>query len=237
MFLKSIKCLSNDDDGADNLLFSCAGCAFFIMLWQWLFPTVIPFTTFEFFTVDIANIARSMWAMIPLFCYGLLINIPGYMSGIKSSYTRNELFVEGTKISLFAGIVEELIFRWIFFYSAIIAIAVVDFILLGFIFPYGILGALYNWILIPISSFLTAGYLDTWLYHIDSWVIGAAIISANGKFRDGHSYQGCLGYLTSWFAGMIFFYIMFTGGIFAAIVVHFFYDFFICTTAAICKGR
>lgn len=238
MFLKSIKCLSEEQENTGCSMVATAVFGLFVILfWQWIWPTVIPFTTFQFFTFDIAKIVHAAWAMIPLFCYGLLINVPQYLKKEKLPHTKNDLFVDGTIISLWAGIAEEIIFRWILFFTAIIFIGIFDWILLGFMFDYGFIGLIYNWILIPIANFFTAGYLSPWLYHEHGWIIGAAIISANCQFRDGHSYQGCLGYLTSWFTGMIFFYIMFTCGIFAAMVVHFIYDFAIFTVAAITRGR
>jgi hypothetical protein len=61
---------------------------------------------------------------------------------------------------------------------------------------------------------------------------GAALLSSNGRFRDGHLYQGTIGWIDAWFCGMILFYIMFKWGLFAAIIVHFFYDFFLFTMLA-----
>ncbi|HMO22056.1 MAG TPA: hypothetical protein PKC98_13950, partial [Candidatus Melainabacteria bacterium] len=53
------------------------------------------------------------------------------------------------------------------------------------------------------------------------------LISANSRFRDGHKYQGFLGWVNSWFLGMVFFYMTLTYGLVAAIAVHFLYDMII----------
>ena len=235
--MKSIRCLSEEENSGCSLI--ATGVFFFliILLWQWLWPDVIPFVTFEFFRFSITDTVNAAWALIPLFCYGLLINVPNMLKKEKLPLTKNDLFVEGTKISLWAGIGEELLFRWLLFFGAIISISVFDWIFFGFMFEYGLLGLIYNWIFIPIANFLTFGYLTPFLYHSSGWVVGAAIVSANGQFRDGHQYQGCLGWLTSWFAGMIFFYLVFTCGIPTAIIIHFLYDFIIFTAIAITRGR
>ena len=71
------------------------------------------------------------------------------------------------------------------------------------------------------------------LFHPSSWAVGAAVISANAFFRDGHKYQGILGVLNSWFAGMFFFWMMFAHGLWAAMVVHFTYDVVVFTVATL----
>ena len=59
------------------------------------------------------------------------------------------------------------------------------------------------------------------------------MLYTNAFFRDGHRYQGPIGVLNSWFAGMFLFWIMFTYGLPAAILVHFMYDFLIFSLGAI----
>ena len=79
----------------------------------------------------------------------------------------------------------------------------------------------------PVVNFLTLGHLQPYLLGSLGWAVGAAIISSNGKFRDGHAYQGLFGWINAWFCGMFFFYLMFTYGILASIIVHFLYDILI----------
>lgn len=81
----------------------------------------------------------------------------------------------------------------------------------------------------PVANFFTLGLLSDQLTNPANWAIGAAIIASNGFFRDGHKYLGWFGFLNSWFIGMFFFYLMFTYGLPAAILVHFIYDFLIFT--------
>tara|TARA_Y100000310_G_scaffold343290_1_gene450203 strand:- start:1500 stop:2417 length:918 start_codon:yes stop_codon:yes gene_type:complete len=86
--------------------------------------------------------------------------------------------------------------------------------------------------LCPLANWATLGYLKDFLFHPHSWAVGAGLVSANAFFRDGHKYQGLFGVVNSWFGGMIFFWILFTHGLIACMVVHFLYDFSIYATVA-----
>lgn len=89
-------------------------------------------------------------------------------------------------------------------------------------------------LLIPIADFATLGALHEHLYHPHSWAVGAAILSSNAVFRDGHKYQGPFGIINSWFGGMVLFWVMFNYGLLAAMCIHFLYDFvYFCTIALI----
>ena len=81
--------------------------------------------------------------------------------------------------------------------------------------------------MVAASSFLTLGTIDNILYHPFGWFVGAGIILANAKFRDGHKYQGKFGFINSWFIGMYLFWLMFEYGLVACIVIHFLYDMLI----------
>jgi hypothetical protein len=136
-----------------------------------------------------------------------------------------EILFAGFGISLWAGVMEEICFRWLLFIAAIVLIPVFDWLLLGFIGLH-----IVQWIfeiLSIVANFFTLGYLETYLLNGHGWAVAAAIMSTNGQFRDGHRYQGLIGLTVSWFMGMYFFWMMFTYGLIATIVVHFLYDFFI----------
>jgi hypothetical protein len=99
-----------------------------------------------------------------------------------------------------------------------------DYILGGFIFEHGLVWLLYSFVLSPIADFFTFGILHEQLSGADTWFVAAALLMANSQFRDGHKYQGLLGLVNSWFIGMYMFYLLFTYGLVAAIVVHLIYD-------------
>ncbi len=74
------------------------------------------------------------------------------------------------------------------------------------------------------ANWASLHYLQEYFSHATGWAIGAAMLAANAKFRDGHKYQGMLGWINSWFMGLYFFWLMFNYGLPAAIVVHIVYD-------------
>ena len=61
------------------------------------------------------------------------------------------------------------------------------------------------------------------------WFVGAALLSANAMFRNGHKYQGPIGIVNSWYIGMFLFWIMFQFGLIVAIIVHILYDVIVFT--------
>ncbi|EKD52898.1 MAG: hypothetical protein ACD_61C00204G0001 [uncultured bacterium] len=81
-------------------------------------------------------------------------------------------------------------------------------------------------VMIPAINWLTLGKLSGQLFGY-SWMVGAALISANGKFQDGHSYQGCIGWVNSWVIGMLMFCFVFSFGLPFAMLIHALYDILI----------
>jgi hypothetical protein len=85
----------------------------------------------------------------------------------------------------------------------------------------------------PLADWVTLGLLHDYLFHPHSWAVGAGILASNALFRDGHKYQGLLGWVNSWFLGMYFFYVLFSFGLGAAVLIHFAYDMGIFATRAL----
>ena len=226
--------MSDEDKSGSNFI-SKAACAFiFIGVLVFFWPSLIaPFSFFEFWTIK-----GSLWEAVknawPLYLWG--IGATTVVLVIKRDSLRDEdpveIFLGGTVISLLAGVLEEIAFRWLIFFSAIVIIPFVDRLLLGFMGIH-LIKWIYVIVLCPIANFFTLGYLEQYLLNGYGWAVAAAIISANGDFRDGHRYLGPLGYVNSWFLGMYFFWVMFNYGLIAAIIIHFLYDFFIFCTGAL----
>jgi len=88
----------------------------------------------------------------------------------------------------------------------------------------------YDTILIPIAYYATFKQAEPVLYggYPALFVYGAFL--ANMWFRDGHKYQGLLGWVNSWYLGMVLLYAMLTYGLLTAIVVHALYDILIHVT-------
>lgn len=134
------------------------------------------------------------------------------------------VFGKGAWISLNAGLFEELMYRWLRFSIAMITLPFFNLI------TFGLLRWVYENILIPVANWATFNQLNDVLHDPKGWVVGAAIISANGVFRDAHEYQGWFGQLNAWFMGMVLFYVMFHHGLLAAIGVHILYDLIVFST-------
>lgn len=193
-----------------------------------IWPTAIPFGLFEFWRLQ-GSIPEILLASWPLFAWGFLINF------IVLVRTKNHpelnrdaeiVLAAGFFISVRAGVFEEIIFRYFLFYGEIWGVQLTNWLFFGFL-GFGIPELIYNLVVAPVANFFTLGLLELYLFNGFGWAVGAAIIGSNGKFRDGHIYQGWLGWVTAWFAGMLFFWLMFQYGIIASIIVHFVFDMFV----------
>jgi hypothetical protein len=175
-----------------------------------------------------ANLFEGLGKVWFIFAWGVVVTL---LAGIITSrmprdYSPSYVLGHGIWVSLNAGVFEELIYRWLRFSVAMITLPFFNLI------TFGLLKWAYQTFLIPIADFATFGALHDYLFHPASWVIGAAIISANGSFRDGHEGNGWFSYVNSWFIGMVFFYLMFNYGLFTAIIAHVLYDVAIFVVSA-----
>ncbi len=194
-----------------------------VLLFMAIWPSIFPFSFLEFWTIEKWS-NDVFWNAWPLFAWGVGVTT------IVSLVTRNEAhhnrFAEqflskGFAISLMAGVFEEIVFRWLLFFLAIPLVIFLNGI------TFGLYGWFYETVLGPIADVTSLGKLHHMLFGEYGWVIGAAIVSANAQFRNGHTYQGLLGLINSWFIGMFLFLIMFEHGLPMAIAIHFLYDMFI----------
>jgi hypothetical protein len=135
-------------------------------------------------------------------------------------------FVRGLWLSLNAGFFEELIYRWLVFFTAMITLPFFNFI------TFGLVKWWYTAIAVPVANWSTFHALEPWLLHQENWAFGAAIVSASVSFRDGHKHLGVFGWVNSWFGGMVMFYLVLNYGLVTAIVAHAVYDAIIFTIKA-----
>ena len=213
--------------------------ALLVGLWalQWvsqLWGGVSYFSLEQLWTSE-GTVRDGLNAVWFIFIWGAAVNLYyGFRSVDElTRFSSAHILSAGAWISLNAGVFEELAYRWLRFSIAILSLPVINFILFGFIpGQMGLLHWLYEYILLPIADFTTFGALHDYLFHPASWVIGAAIISANVKFRAAHRYAGILTWINSWFIGMVMFYLMFNYGLLTAIIAHVMYDLFVFGTAA-----
>ena len=191
----------------------------------------IPYKFFHFWKIEggLLEAIKHSWV---IFLYGILINLwisTNRQQSHEELRTAEDLLLGGTMVSVWAGVVEEICFRWIIFYGVMCTLQLLNFFFFGWL-GFGLLDFIYSWALVPVADFARFEYLQPQLKSEFGWFVGAAIISSNGRFREGHAYQGFRGYVASWFLGMFFFWIMFNYGLLEAIVVHFLYDFLIFFT-------
>ena len=201
---------------------------------KWFWPSLIPMGGFELWH---ATGALWDWRVAGkwLFAWAIGVSLVIYLiSGTDGDNEPSEILSKGFAISLRAGVVEEIAFRWLIFMYSMAGLYIANWILGGFNEDY--LG-LVRWfnvkILGNIANFFTFGLMHDYIFHPKYWVIGASLITTNILFRDGHMYQKWFGWINSWYCGMFLFYIALTYGLLAAIILHFLYDMLLFTLAAL----
>lgn len=218
----------NEKSSESSYLFRAFGSLILVGIISNLWATSIqPFTMVDSFwstkETPIVWVSQG-W---PLFIWGFLATLILWSFRTQKKISTDEeskLLWGGFAISVWAGVVEEICFRWLIFLNCLWCAKLGNLILCGF--PEW----LYMHIFGPIANWTTFGLMQEYLYHPASWAVGASILSANAAFRDGHKYQGPFGIINSWYIGMFFFWAMFKYGLIASILLHFLYDFLIFTT-------
>lgn len=233
----------NDNDSGAAYLFRAIWAAVFILpVVRWLWPTLIPWDYTLLWDTHNENVVEWVVLGWPMYAAGLIANIIltwGVVENLSRRFRPDsgDMFIEGLGTALFAGVTEEIAFRWLLFFSAMPGLVLTNCIFGGFFFDGWGLPHLFNYyLLVPLANFTTFGFLEPWLLH-DTWYVGAAMLVANAGFRDGHKYQGFWGWMWAWFGGMYFFWVALNHGIGAAIIIHFIYDAIIFTFAAIRLAR
>ncbi|MBX9879642.1 MAG: CPBP family intramembrane metalloprotease [Candidatus Obscuribacterales bacterium] len=208
-------------------LFSLGYYTFVKANWPW----VVPYGFLDLWE------QRGVWtdwlaAGAPMFIWAVILNgVILFNTTNKPEQNRHaeKGFLWGLVKSIWAGVSEEILFRWLIFMGAFAALALSNYLFFGALFHFGVA----EWFQLnvggPLNDLCSGGYMHKYINNPENWMLGAAILSANTKFRDGHKYQGTLGLVNSWFAGLFLFYIMFNYGLLAAILVHALYDI-ICYT-------
>ena len=187
------------------------------------------FMVFEFFGQPFWQLPGEallgFW-FIPLWAFGmyLLTSLINRRKASKSS--TKEILMLGFLISLWAGVVEELLFRWGIFMGLIAGIQLADLLMCG------LASWVYENILMVIVNFVTFGVFEPLIYHPAGWFVGAAIISASAMFRKQHAYQGLPGFIDSWIFSFVMFHVVLSQGILACIILHFTFNMTVFTLLA-----
>ncbi len=200
------------------LLIICASLIF-VGIARLLSPQIIPFSPMSFWQMR-GSVTEWLWSARWLFAWGTgftaLVSFLTYNKVSTNRYAER-ILTFGTISSFRAGIFEEITYRWALFFAFIVLVKIAGWF------------TLIRWIylcIIATADFFTFSYVHDMLYS-HGWFIGAAIISANASFRDGHKYQGFVGLVNSWYIGMFLFKLMFAFGLIPVILIHLLYDVFI----------
>ncbi len=211
-----------------HYLITAALSAAIVVVVKAIWPSAIPFDLFHFWKIE-GSLVNAIEDSALLLVWGvsvttviaaLTLNKP-----VLNRYAERNLRM-GIFVSAFAGIFEEITFRWIRFYILIVAVQVMNFLFFDWA-GFGVPQWIFLNIMGPVADFFTLRMLHDVLFGPYGWIVGAALIGANSEFRDGHIYQGILGWTNSWFCGMFFFWIMFHYGLPAAMFIHFLYNMLI----------
>lgn len=191
---------------------------------------IVPFKMLEFWKFDLNLIKNGLYVSLIIFAWGIsLKTLHLCFSKLKPEdleISAEQLLGWGFLSSIFAGVMEEIAFRWLIFFNSIVGVKILNFVCLGFL-GWDIIAWIYLHIAGPVANFITFGYLKAFLFHPYGWFVGSALISTNAMFRDGHKYQGPIGFINSWIIGFFLFYIVFNYGLVTAILAHAIYDLLI----------
>lgn len=230
MFLKKENKDESEAKGLLHWIFQSMIILLFLVFVNWIWTSAFPIGLWDFWHISEESAKNALYESIPIFIWGGSVT---FIAGLFKTFEKrildeaHEILQKGFLVSLIAGVFEEIIFRWILFFSAIIGVQISNFLFFGFLGEWAELPRIIYWyIAAPITNFFTGFHLD-WLLYDKGWIVGAAACSANAKFRTEHAYLGTIGWLNSWFIGFFLFWIMFKFGLPAAILVHFLYDMII----------
>jgi len=195
-----------------------------------IYPSVFPFPIFSLWKTN-GNVAQWFIAGLPLMLWTLVLNLFLLFVVRRSAEKYNPLLrlqpmppsqlvrEQGVFFGGVAGIMEEIVFRWLWFLHLIPVAKIMNFLFFGFA-GVGIPERLQQYVTGPLVNILTLGKLHDYLFHSSGWAVGAAMLMSNTLFKDGHRYQGPIGTLNAWIGGMYFFWLTFHYGLPAAMLVH-----------------
>jgi hypothetical protein len=225
-------CMASSVRGATQIELVIGAAIIGLFVWfaysiGWI-PSPIGFTDVWIAHGSMGDGLASVWY---IFLWGVGFTLASFiLTGMykkSRTVTPGEVAIEGLGVSLFAGVVEELAYRWFMLFGGMFILNVLNFL------TFGLIKWLNVELFIPLTNWLTFGILSPQLTD-NSWLFGAAIVFANSSFRDAHEHKGFITYVNAWILGIVFFYVMFNYGLLTAIVAHVLYDLCIYATLAVC---
>lgn len=160
----------------------------------------------------------------------ILVGLASAIRGIDRVYPTNRFFTRGTWLALNAGVFEEVMYRWLRLIGAMAILNILNTI------TFGLVHLIVSYILAPIANWASLDILDRPLGGHFGWLIAGGVILASLRFKSVHrnpeqgnlpkrgSIAGILGMLTAWYFNLFMFYLVFTCGLWTAIVAHVLYE-------------
>ena len=204
----------------------CVGCFLSYQFYHLFNPKLFTYQYYEFWNK--ANYTGAFQFVFKYWYIFFTITISNFIGLFVFDNIRVETkkpvdqLIGGSIASIFAGISEEIVYRWLWFFSAIGTIALTDWFSGGFLFGHGLTYLVYIFTKYFVNL-ATFGILTDYIYS-PNWLVGAAMMTAALEFRKGHEQYGVTGYWFSWYFGLFTQVIVFKFGIMPAIVVHILVD-------------
>lgn len=203
-------------------IFSLLGIIYLVLRHFWAEYFLLRFSDLNNSPITFDGMA-SVWPLylLPIIC-ALYFELFSDAEELYYEYESDKgLLLRYLIRSINAGFWEELIFRWQSFFIAMVLIQFFDWASVGLI------GRVFRDLLIPLVNWVSFGFLAP---QLDSWVIGASLISSAFIFGMVHN-KGIASKINSFLIGMVCFWVMFNHGILTAIATHAIYDLIVYMSA------
>lgn len=188
------------------------------------------FNPFQFWNLT-ENIPAAVFGCWPIFLYAAIATYVLWVFSRKRKLANKEAFLaKGIFKSIMAGLLEEIGFRCMFIFLAMVLIVAMNFL------SFGLIMWINESIIFPLTDFVTLGMMHNIIYGFPPLMMAGAL-DANVWFRNGHKYLGLVGIINSWFIGLYFLCVMFTQGLIVAIIVHALYDIVVFSTEYVLIDR
>jgi hypothetical protein len=181
-----------------------------------------------------ANIADGLRRVWFIFVWGAastaLLQLLAFSAGYVPPHRGPaEMLFKSVWISVNAGFFEEMFYRWLVFFSAMVIVRALNAV------TFGLAEWVYTTVLLPVANVVTFGALAPQLVNHPDWILGAAVISSNATFRRAHQQLGYLAVLNSWVIGIVLFWLMFNYGLVSSIIAHSAYDLVVFATVVVLR--
>lgn len=170
-----------------------------------------------------SNLMHILKTAVPFVVFTGTINIIIALRvtrGLPEKLVACEVYKIELRMNARAGVIEELVYRFLVLLVFIPFAELVNYLFGGFSDNHqGPLAWATNGFIAPFFNGVSFGIVEEQMMGA-SWALALSILISNMLFTKGHIYQGLLGVYHSWFMGFGFFYLTFTHGLVIAMIFH-----------------